>query len=368
MSLPKIDLLVDALTNVTNVRNLSESEWDLLIRLARSANVISRLATTISEAEMMESIPQAPRLHLISNLVIATRQQRELSREIDEIAEALLEIDAPVVLLKGAAYTFAKLPVAKGRMVSDVDILVPHSALASVESALMMRGWVSAAKTPYDQHYYRTWMHELPPMCHFRRGTIIDVHHAILPTTAKLHPSSDSLLDSAIHSDHGSPKLAVLAPVDMLLHSATHLFHESEFNNGFRDLVDLDSLIRHFGANADFWPKLIPRAVELELQLPLFYAFRYSKLILGTPIPLNVQSELDQIADNFSFRMRLRCLDFCFLRALRPAHKNVSDLYSPLARWILYVRGHWLRMPPALLAYHLSRKFLINMTHGATKN
>ena len=29
-----------------------------------------------------------------------------------------------------------------------------------------------------------------------------------------------------------------------------------------------------------------------------------------------------------------------------------------LARWLLYVRSHWLRMPPLLLARHLLRKSL----------
>jgi len=31
---------------------------------------------------------------------------------------------------------------------------------------------------------------------------------------------------------------------------------------------------------------------------------------------------------------------------------------APVAAWLLFVRSHWLRMPPWLLAYHLSVKFL----------
>ncbi|RXL80730.1 hypothetical protein EO238_31730, partial [Citrobacter sp. AAK_AS5] len=81
-----------------------------------------------------------------------------------------------IVVLKGAAYAMARLPVADGRIFGDVDILVPHETLADVESALMLAGWASIHRDPYDQRYYRMWMHEIPPMRHLHRGTVIDVH------------------------------------------------------------------------------------------------------------------------------------------------------------------------------------------------
>ena len=49
-------------------------------------------------------------------------------------------------------------------------------------------------------------------------------------------------------------------------------------------------------------------------------------------------------------------MDALFLRALRPTHASTSDGWTPLARWLLYVRGHWMRMPPKLLILHLARK------------
>jgi hypothetical protein len=54
--------------------------------------------------------------------------------------------------------------------------------------------------------------------------------------------------------------------------------------------------------------------------------------------------------------LRGKLMDALYLRALRPAHHLADDRFTPLARWLLYVRGHWLRMPPHLLAWHLGRK------------
>ena len=88
----------------------------------------------------------------------------------------------------------------------------------------------------YDQRYYRQWMHELPPLRHMTRQTVLDVHHTILPLTAHLKPDPAKLWEAAVGIE-GQVNFCVLAPVDMVLHSATHLFHDGELEHGLRDLV-----------------------------------------------------------------------------------------------------------------------------------
>jgi hypothetical protein len=60
-------------------------------------------------------------------------------------------------------------------------------------------------------------------------------------------------------------------------------------------------------------------------------------------------------------------MDLLFVRALRPNHSTCSDASTRLARWLLYVRGHWLRMPFPLLVYHLTRKALIRADDAETE-
>ena len=121
-----------------------------------------------------------------------------MRREVAHVEGALAATGVPFILLKGAAYLLAGLKAARGRMFSDIDILVPRRALPDVEAALMLSGWASANITPYDQRYYRRWMHELPPLKHISRRTLLDVHHAILPTTARLKPDSAKLLAASL--------------------------------------------------------------------------------------------------------------------------------------------------------------------------
>jgi hypothetical protein len=349
-----IDLVTPALRNPLAPLALDLQGWDLLIRQARAANLLARLAHELERAGQLAAVPAAPRAHLEGARALAQRQRIEVRAEARRVAQALADTGQPLVLLKGAAYALANLPCANGRLFGDIDLIVPRAALNDVEAALLCHGWVSSHLSPYDQKYYRRWMHELPPLAHTRRHTVLDVHHNILPATAHHPPDASLLLAQAQPVMHEEGvDIRVLCPTDMVLHSACHLFHEGELDNGLRDLADLDGLLRHFG-DAPFWPSLLARSEALHLQRPLYYALRLCHSILATPIPDAVLAEAATHAPGYA-----RLMDALYRRALRPLHHEAADRYTPLARWLLYIRGHWLRMPPHLLAWHLGRKAVV---------
>ncbi len=336
--------LAGLLADPAQLATLDERGWDTLIRLARRANVLGKLAITAQDLPA-DALPAACRPHIRAALALSARQARAVGWEIECLRDALDELGLPLVLLKGAAYLAAGLPFARGRFFSDVDILVPRQRIAEVEGVLLKHGWAGTHHDAYDQRYYRQWMHELPPMRHLRRGTVVDVHHRILPLTARFDPDPVSMLEQAIPATH-CEGVRVLAPADMLLHSATHLFHEGELPNGFRDLLDLDGLFRHFGAqDTDFEQTLDRRARQLHLATPLAFARHQCARLLGTPVcPANPPGS--------------SLTDALYTRALHPHHPLIDRPGSGLARWLLYVRAHWLRMPPHLLAWHLGHKAL----------
>jgi hypothetical protein len=339
----------------TAASQMALHEWDLLIRQARHANLLGRLASSLASHRLLGQIPEQPRPHIDAALMVAERQTRAVRWEVDRILAALAHVPTPVILLKGAAYVVQDLPAARGRMFSDVDIMVPKRHLDAVEMALKLQGWITTHHDAYDQRYYRTWMHELPPMRHITRQTMLDVHHTILPETARVHPDPEKLLAAAI-SVNGHDRLKVLAPADMVLHSATHLFHDGELEHGLRDLVDLDSLLRHFSSKEDgFWTTLVARAQSLDLSRPLFYALRYTARVLDTPVPT---ATLQSIRSAAPAGIMLRLMDALFLRAFRPHHPSCADWLTKPALWMLFVRAHWLRMPFPLLLRHLLHKAL----------
>jgi Uncharacterised nucleotidyltransferase len=348
------DLVSRALRQPMRLAGLDAAHWELLVRQARRAALLARIGCILDAQGALDAVPPAPRAHLVAAMTLAEAQHAEALRELRSISAILSPIGVRAVLLKGAAYVAAGLLPSMGRSFGDIDLLVPKPRLPAVEAALMAQGWATTHHTPYDQRYYRDWMHELPPLRHIQRQTVLDVHHAILPPTARLKPSSDRLI-AAARGVPGDPAFAVLSPTDMVLHGMTHLLHNEEFSHGLRDLSDLDLLLRQFGNEAGFWDSLISRARELQLARPLYYGLRYTQRLLGTPVPTDVACA----ADGLGPAGPLRTLsDALWVRVLRPQHETVSLHGAGAARLALYLRSHWLRMPPMLLVRHVTVKAL----------
>jgi putative nucleotidyltransferase-like protein len=347
------DMVRRALCNPEFLPSLTLGEWDLFIRQARSAGVLARIHALMEQNDLLERIPAAPRTHLEAARVLARSQERVIRWEVYCIHRALSEVGTEFVLLKGAAYVLSEMPFAQGRMQSDVDILVPRSKLKIVESALLSHGWVGMKLEEYDQRYYRQWSHELPPLYHPNRNTVLDVHHNILPETGRLHPDPVKLLQAAEPIPGTSHKR--LCPEDMILHSAAHMFQDGDLELGLRGLADVDGLLRVCGMRPDFWNTLLQRAPELELDRPLYYALRYADFFLKTPVPEHVKSACRKWKPPAPV---LRLMDRLVSRALVPRHSSTASLRTLSARRLLYIKAHWLRMPPLLLARHLMHQSL----------
>ncbi len=335
------------------LQTLDPPGWDDTLRAVRNAGLLPRVAAQLhAEPQLPTDLPTKVQDHLAAARQLAGQHERVVRWEVNRIAKALHPLDTKVVLLKGAAYVMAELPNSRGRLVTDVDILVPKARINDAERALAASGWKPMKLDAYDQRYYRQWMHELPPMQHAARGTVIDVHHTILPESGRLTPDPQYLLNDARSlPDHG---LYVLSPHDMVLHSAVHLFQDGDFAGGLRDLLDIDDMLRHFGAaEPDFWPGLVDRATELTLHRPLYYALRFARRLLDTPVPDDVASAARVGRPPAPV---IGLMDALVTRALVPFADADRPTGVGLSQWLLYVRSHWLRMPPLLLAGHLLRK------------
>lgn len=334
------------------VSDMDLADWDLAIQQGRRADVLARICHDLEAAGLLSRVPERPANHLRAARILADKHARDIRWEVRCIARALRRVDGPKVLLKGAAYVMTGLPAAAGRLFTDIDLMVAKPQIGAVEQELIRNDWRFHETNAYDQHYYRTWMHQIPPLIHMLRRTVIDVHHTIVPETARPDVNTRKLFDAMVPLD-GYDGFFVLAPTDMVLHSAVHLFNEGEFDHGLRDLSDMDLLLRHFGADNAFWPRLIERARELDLQRPLFYALRHAVRVLDTPVPADV---MDQVAQARPGVVKLALMDALLTRGLRPHHPSCDDGFSDFARWLLYVRAHYLRMPWHLLVPHLIRK------------
>jgi hypothetical protein len=174
---------------------------------------------------------------------------------------------------------------------------------------------------------------------------MIDVHHTILPLTARPRPDAGALIDASLALDPGSGSgagsgLRILSPADMIVHAAAHLLADGDLAGGLRNLWDIDRLLREFAAaDADFWAKLGDRARVHQLERPVARALRLVHRLYGTPL---------EKRDSPSFSLADRLFEARLL-----ARNGWGQERRKLLRFAFYVRSHWLRMPPLMLARHL---------------
>jgi len=349
------ELLLTTLATPSSAASLSLPEWEVLIRAARQTRLLARLHYLVERERVLDDLPKAVIDQLHTAAVIVHYHQRRARWELNRLQRELSPQRIPVVLLKGSAYLILDLEISHGREMRDVDLLIPDDQIERAESMLRAHGWGNTKMDDYDQRYYRDWMHELPPMRHVNRVTEVDLHHSILPRTSRLHPDPRRLFQQA--SQLSPSGFGVLSAHDRVLHSAVHLFYDGALDRDLRDLVDLDQLLRHFSDTDDFWQGLVSRAETLELGRPLFYALRFSRRILATPIPPEVLQQADANAPALPARV---LMDHLVPRALMPSDPENRTPITAFFRWLLYLRSHWLRMPPLMLARHLFHKGVIS--------
>ncbi|NND68293.1 MAG: nucleotidyltransferase family protein [Halioglobus sp.] len=343
-------LLRESLLDPTGVSALSMGNLALLVAQARNSRLLASLEGELQCAGVLAQLPETAQRHFEAARLTHEKQRRDLTYDVDLVRRALATRGVPLVLLKGGAYIAADLPVSRGRLITDIDILVPRTDLSAAEETLHEHHWESPQISAYDESYYRRWSHEIPALHNSRRDTTLDVHHNILPPTAGPNIDAALLLEDKLEI---SPGVYTLSYRDMVIHSATHLFQEGEFHHGLRDVWDLDRMLRDFpGRDAAFWDELVERARRLQLETPLYHGLNYAQQVFGTPIPPAVMAR----AESPLRRLRKPLMDFLYLRAFRPNHPATRLPLTGLALYLLYVRSHYLRMPPHLLLPHLARK------------
>ena len=330
-------LLVDALRNPGRVDTLDSSQWTELISIARAESLIGALAHRVKDG----TVPDRVRAVLQDAIEAHDLARQQALWEADCARRALAEYPGKVLLMKGTAYVAANLDAGLGRSIGDLDIMVAREDLPVVEAALLDAGWEWVKPDPYDDQYYRDHMHELPPLIHRERDRMIDVHHTILPLTARPTPNAQAILDSAVGLDN---ELHVMAPADMALHSIAHLFADGDLAGGLRNLWDINLLVRQFSETDEhFWTELGVRARIHGLVPEMERALRLAARLYETPV-LSLCAGRIRLSDNLYVRRLL-------------ARDGYGRETGKLTRFAFYVRSHWLRMPPIMLARHLWTKW-----------
>jgi hypothetical protein len=329
--------LIPLLRNPHGVANITDAQWNDVVEQGRRTQLLGQLAARLRQAGVFEQVQPAAQRHLALAELTSRRRAEAATWEVKGMRRAI-NPTTTVVLLKGCAYAAAGDVNAPGRLFSDVDLMVRRQDLEAVESSLISVGWKPSRVNDYDQAYYRNWMHEVPPMEHVRRHTVVDLHHAINPPVSRFYVNPDKLFD---HLVEVLPGVFVLSPTDRVIHCALHLLQEGESKKLIRDLFDLYLLVQQHHSTDQGRIQLRQRAGSLGV-------VQLVDAALGAALEFfdNTPPTIGQHAS---------WLQHCVSRAALGSVDR-SSVANNLASTAVLAHSHWMKMPLRLLLPHLAHK------------
>lgn len=331
--------LIPLLIAPNSAPGISDDAWNQIIRESRQSQTLGQLAAALRSANTIDLVPPAVQRHLHLAHITSQARSAAATAEISTIRRELTP-QIPIMLLKGCAYVAAGDLNGNGRLFSDIDLLVARDHLGRTETSLLAAGWMGKRVNTYDQRYYREWTHEIPPLEHVRRHTVVDLHHAIVPPVSRYSFDVQEIWDNA---EEIFPGIYIPSAIDRVIHCAIHLIQEGEASKVFRDLYDLHLLVCQHCPDPEKTSRMFQRADHLglgDLVRPAVSAAQQIFFSAKTPGLSTTNWLTTTLA----------------IAAISHHDTSVSPISKKIAGWLLLAHSHWMKLPLHLLAAHLWHK------------
>jgi hypothetical protein len=344
---------IERLVFFTEVTSIDVFQWQYIIQVLRESNLLAACYARFDQADKLHLLPDFAYKHMSAAYVYSQRQTKQVLFESERITTILQNVNITPVFLKGANYTLRNSRNAPGRVYSDIDVLVNKNEIECAEKSLNENGWRSKVMTQYDDQYYRKWSHEIPPMFNVHSGTVIDLHHNIVPPISGRKPELSQLTQHAEVTENGCTVLSIEATI---LHSAVHLTLNEDVTNGYRDILDISILIKDHHSEK-FWSLLLDLSAQTKFSYELFISLQLCEKIAGINVPDYVweHSIFEPITD-----IQKWFINHVFYYSVLPHSTFVQSKRHKFAIFCIFIRGHLKKMPLRVLVPHIISKIFLN--------
>lgn len=323
------------------VQHATPSQWTEFLQQARQHGLSARFYYLLQAKGLLPHVPPQVVQHGLSGARYAQKQQHGLYLELQQLEPLFVAAGVPCLLLKGAAYRAQALPVSYGRLFADIDLLVPAGQLRLVRDKLFFFGFLEAQLSDYDRSYYLNWSHQNPPLQHYQRGTVIDLHHHIYPTASAKQIDISSLFEHAQPIAGSAFTLPTAA--HLFIHAAVHLFYQEETHKLVKDIIDLNDLL-----------------LQVQHEQQLQFMLQQAELMAVQSAVVNACQVLAELFDNAGARQSVASAGNCkpqpWVCYLLLTMLRRDDIAAWFARQLWFVRGHSLKMRWQILLYHTLAK------------
>jgi len=197
-------------------------DWTRLLRMADKENITGALAVSLRRRGLFDDLPRAGREALARRLFMGTEFNIRIKSQAEEAVGLLNSVDCTPMLLKGGLHLFEAPPEALGgRILRDLDMVVPGDALETCVDVLRQAGYV-----PEGEH--DGWTYHYRPLHHKDKIVAIELH--VRAGEQRNFITVEDAWAQAVPIEAAGLKMVALAPAHRVMHN---IFHSEIQDAGF---------------------------------------------------------------------------------------------------------------------------------------
>jgi hypothetical protein len=214
-ALHRLAVIFSGRAEASFLKGWSEEDWISLIDLANHHRLVPAVYGALEDQGLGEAMPGDVRSYftLIANL--NDERNAALGLEIQEAMEALNRAGIEPMLLKGAAALMDASGLAEGRMIGDIDLLLPPGREAEALSALGGLGFRQVRAYPAGAH-------SIADLDRPGNRACIDLHRELLDPPFRMLLPAAGFFARAECVERDGLRYLLPAPRDRALHALLH--------------------------------------------------------------------------------------------------------------------------------------------------
>jgi hypothetical protein len=291
-----------------------EVDWVQLVYKAQDESLAPLMYWILSRSGNLSSIPKSARTILRASYYKTWAINQNIYKELEILARGFEEAAIPLVVLKGACYARTIYTDIGLRPMTDLDLLVPETALKQAAHIAESIGYeeIEPVGKPVRlmEMSHHICMHKTSPP-----QIKLELHKELVAANSFLYAvpmgwfweQTEPMV--ALSPKGQIDNLLMLTPPAQILYAAAHaMLEHGGMETHLLWLYDLDRLVRCYGGRLD-WGKLLSQAKIFAWGSTLDAAFSKTVACFNTPIPEHVLSHLSGISDRnkrFVIRKQVR--------------------------------------------------------------
>ena len=260
-------------------------DWSHLLRLADQEHVTGAFAVALRRRKLFDGLPKPAQKALRRRLFMGQEFNERIKSEAEEVVGLLNSVGCTPMILKGGLFLFETAADGLGgRVLRDLDMVVPHTDLDACVDVMQQAGY-----EPEDAE--ERWTYHYCPLHHPNRMVPVELH--IQAGEQRHFINAEHAWAHAVPVDAEGLKMVALSPEHRVMHN---IFNSEIQDTGFllgevclRQLIDLAAICVRYDAVLDW------QAIDAHLQAHgMGRAFRARLLLvrelLGAPVPEDLSS------------------------------------------------------------------------------